>query len=157
MLWTLRYRSAMYYYYYFTLPADFTHSGSITMFPTTSTTCMCSCIGLWVFVSPVLLLHCMYTLSVSSFISLSRWTETSSTLATSVALSRVKYEPVSMSFSRTFWRILCQTRLCLAQCDLQSFTSSFNAVTNCWQVSPGSWILLCSLYLAKTEFDLDCT
>ena len=39
--------------------------------------------------------------SVSSVICLSCWTKTSSTLATSIALSRVKSEPVSMSFSRT--------------------------------------------------------
>ena len=97
--------------------------------------------------------------SVSSVISLSCWTETSSTLATSMALSRVKSKPTSMSFSRALAdfvpnTILSHTMSTSACPYSQSFTSSFNAVTNCWTVSPGSWILLCSLYLAKIGFDL---
>ena len=143
-----------------TLLADFTHcwTGSITMLPTTSTTCMCSCIGLWVFVSPVLLLHCMYTLFsfICHFFELLNWN-----FIHSVALSRVKSEPMSMSFSCTladFVPNMIQSRtMSSSACPYsQSFTSSFNAVTNCWTVSPGSWILLCSLYLAKIGFDLGC-
>ena len=89
-----------------TLPADFTHcwTGSITMLPTTSTTCNDVCVAALDFESSCLqffFFTACTPCSVSSVISLSCWTETSSTLATSMALSRVKSEPMSISFSRT--------------------------------------------------------